>query len=215
MRNGYLVLLGVFSAFAIICPAVARAQEKIFSSLPPPPTQAFAEYLEVPNTWFATNNRAGNNALEGYLNFPDSQTNAMSETTALHHKVHGRLLNLYGLILTKELIEDPRFSPLLKEAFTALAEFRERGLPIYANCDREIGLRQTPPPPGPIAFERWLPELTKRYDKLVAKVEEIEKQENLSPEVVVGIKNETVKRLLEHAVGIYIDSRSAQNRSTN
>lgn len=215
MRNGYLVLLGVFSAFAIICPAVARAQEKIFSSLPPPPMQAFAEYREVPNTWLATNNRAGNNALEGYLNFPYSQTNAMSETTALHHKVHGRLLNLYSLILTKELLEDPRFSPLLKEAFTALAEFRENGLPLYATSDREIGLRGTSPPPGPIAFENWLPELTKRYDKLVAKADEIAKQENLSAEVIAGIKNVAVKRVLEGAVGIYIDSRPAQNPSTN
>lgn len=195
---------------------LSRAQERIFTSLPPPPSAVFSEYREIPNSWLATNNPVANKARWEYLDFPNVITNAMSETTALHHKIYGRLENLYALILVKELLENPKYSALVKESYSLGSGLRwPNGAPFYSICDHEIGLREAFPPPGLIPYEIWFPELTKRYGKLVVKVGEIAKRENLSDELIAGIKNDTVKRVLEGAVGLIMDAQSAENAPKN
>jgi hypothetical protein len=133
-------------------------------------------------------------------------------------KMENDLSHMMDLILLKELGGNTNFEPLLKSTFDNLEMLRkmntnsaahpERQYYPYWQSDRLIGYRQTSPPELTNSFEKILNEIGKRYDLLTAKVAQIQREHNIPPEAVAGVKYGDLYRMLDGAAEMYLDCRT-------
>jgi hypothetical protein len=128
-----------------------------------------------------------------------------------------------NLILLKELGSNTNFAPLIKSTFDNLEMLRlmdtnsvntnsaahpERQYFPYWQNDRLIGYRQTSPPVPANSFEEIMKEAGKRYDLALAEEEQIQRENNIPPAALAGVKYGCLYRMLDGAAQMYLDCRT-------
>jgi hypothetical protein len=115
-----------------------------------------------------------------------------------------KVVNLIDMILFFELANDPNFRPLFASLYDAADLMRKtnktgfQGLYDHARNDKLIGYPSESPPSSSISsLEEHLGELHKRYPLLLAKLEELQKEAAIPPDVFAGIKFGELYRLLD------------------
>jgi hypothetical protein len=74
----------------------------------------------------------------------------------------------------------------------------------YARNDRLIGYHPDAPPKAVRSFESYLSELEKRYGLVLARLEQIQSQEEIPDEVVAGWMYGDLYRMLDGAAQMYV-----------
>ena len=133
-------------------------------------------------------------------------------------KLENDLSHLMNLILLKELGSNTNFSPLIRSVFDNLETIRllntnsvadpERQYFAYWQTDRLIGYQPTHAPVLTNSFVEIQSEIGKRYDLLLAKVAQIQQEQNIPPDAVAGVKYGYLYRMLDGAAEMYLDLRT-------
>jgi len=133
-------------------------------------------------------------------------------------KLENDLSHLMNLILLKELGGNTNFSPLIKSVFylseelhkgdTNSAVHPEQQYYPYWQCDYLISYHKTHNQALTRSFVEIQSEIGKRYDLLLAKVAQIQQEQNIPPDAVAGVKYGELYRLLDGAAEMYLDVRT-------
>ncbi|HTJ00878.1 MAG TPA: hypothetical protein VL527_18495 [Dongiaceae bacterium] len=169
------------------------------------------QYIEQTHDWVMKNHAAEFGAQMAYFgatnapNLPQRQQ-AASELNDLTH-----------FILFKELSDNSDFRKYMEAAFQAMSQLRQAHpeVPSLANsyfpywqCDRLIGYPQTAKPAPLAAFADVLRELEKRYPLCLAKVTQIQREQNIPAPVIAGLKYGNLYRMLDGAAEFYLEVRT-------
>ena len=133
-------------------------------------------------------------------------------------KLENDLSHLMNLMLLKELGGNTNFVPLIKSIFDNLEMIRqlntnsvarpqEHYFPYWQD-DRMIGYHPTNAPVLTNDFAAIQRELGKRYDRLTAKVAQLQQDQNIPPEAVAGVKYGYLYRMLDGTAEMYLDCRT-------
>lgn len=128
-----------------------------------------------------------------------------ADTNATKQRACNQIVDLVDMALYKELAANTNFSPLLKSLFEAM----ERKAPgsfggSYARNDRLIGYHPDLPPKAARRFATYLSELENRYGLVLARLKEIQEQEEIPDEVVAGWMYGDLYRMLGGAAQTYV-----------
>ena len=176
------------------------------------------QYIEKAHEWVMDKHGAEVDAEMTYFFGSTNQPEA-----GKRRKMENDLSHMMDLILLKELGGNTNFAPLIKSTFDNLEMLRalntnavganpeahpERQYYPYWQSDRLIGYRQARRPVLTNSFVDILKEIGKRYDLLTAKVAQIQREQNIPPDVVAGVKYGDLYRMLDGAAEMYLDCRT-------
>ena len=125
--------------------------------------------------------------------------------TSAKQRAGNQIRDLVDMALYKDVASNTNFTPLLRSVFEAM----ERKAPgqfsaSYARNDALIGFHPGESPKPAESFEAYLAELDQRYGLVLAKLEQIQKQEEIPSEVVRGWMYGDLYRLLDGAAQMYV-----------
>jgi hypothetical protein len=171
------------------------------------------QYIEKAHDWVMATHHA---EMEAEAKFFGGSTNQVQAGQI--RKLENDLSHLMNLILLKELGGNTNFAPLIKSVFDNLEMLRqmntnsvahpEQQYYPYWQTDRVIGYPQTNRPVRTNSFAEIQSELGKRYDLLLAKVAQIQREQNIPPDAVAGVKYGYLYRMLDGAAEMYLDCRT-------
>ena len=175
-------------------------------------------FIEKTHDWVMENHRAETTGEAGYFFASTNQPQA-----GQRRKLENDLSKIMNLILLKELSDNTNFAPLIKSTFDNLEMLRltntnsanansathpERGYFPYWQQDRLIGYRQTRPPVLTNSFAEIMKEVGKRYDVALAREAQIQRENNIPPAALAGVKYSYLYRMLDGAAEMYLDCRT-------
>lgn len=170
-------------------------------------------YIEKAHAWVMEKHHA---ELEAQAQYFGGSTN--QNELAERRRSENDLSHLMDLILLKELGGNADFVPLIKSVFDNLERLRtantnsvtdpERRYYRYWQCDRLIGYPQTNAPVLTNSFIEIQKEIGKRYPLLTNQVAQIQREQNIPPAAVAGVKYSQLYRLLDGAAEMYLDCRT-------
>ncbi len=162
-----------------------------------PYRRIYGQYIETAHDWVMQHHAkefwAGN------------QFSKAVEGNAAKQRACNQIVDLVDMALYKELAANTNFTPLLKSLFEAM----ERKAPgsfggSYARNDHLIGYHPDLPPKAVGSFATYLSELENRYALVLAKLEQIQKQEQIPDEAVAGWMYGDLYRMLDGAAQMYV-----------
>lgn len=162
-----------------------------------PYRQIYGQYVETAHDWVmkyhAREFWAGN------------QFSKAADANATKQHACNQVVDLVDMALYKELAANTNFSPLLKSLFEAM----ERKKPgafggSYARNDRLISYHPDPPPKAVSSFEAYVSELEKRHGLVLARLEQIKKEQEIPDEAVAGWMYGDLYRMLDGAAQMYV-----------
>ena len=169
-------------------------------------------FIEKTHDWVMANHRAEMNA-EARFFFSTNPVEA-----GRLRKLENDLSHLMNLMLLKELGGNTNFAPLIKSTFDNLEMIRklntnsvarpEQQYYPYWQCDRLIGFRPASAPVLTNACAEVQMEIGKRYPLLAARVAQIQREQNIPPDAVAGVKYGYLYRMLDGAAEMYLDCRT-------
>jgi hypothetical protein len=176
------------------------------------------QFIEKTHDWVMEKHKTEMDAEAGYFLAVTNQPEAGER-----RKLENDLSQMMNLILLKELGGNTNFAPLIKSTFDNLEMLRlmatnsvntnsaahpERGYFPYWEHDRLIGYRQTSPPVPANSFAEIMKEAGKRYDLALARVAQIQREQNIPPAALAGLKYGCLYRMLDGAAQMYLDCRT-------
>lgn len=162
-----------------------------------PLLRVYGRYVEKAHDWVMTTH--GREFWEANRYFSSTPADPAKQRT--QHD----LIALIDMALYKQLANNTNFAPLLKSVFGAL-EHKVPGqfAASYARNDALMGFHPEKSP-GPVTtFEAYLTELDRRYDLVLAKLTEIQRQEDIPTDVIVGWMYGDLYRLLDGSAQQYV-----------
>lgn len=176
-----------------------------------PLLRIYGQYLERPHTWAVNRHPSDNAVISSYYT-----ANGDPEQKEQRQQIENTLSGLNQLILIKELGSNTNFAPLLKSTFEAMetmnstnTQFRTRGS-LYWQYDRLIGYQSPNRPVRLTRFEDYLAEIGKRYDLLTDKMEAIQRDKVVPPEVMAYIRYGDTYRMLDGCAEFYLEVRTPE-----
>jgi len=168
------------------------------------------QYIDKAHEWVMAKHQVEMVAADKYFG---SATNEIQ--AAQLRQSENDLSRLMHLVLLKELGGNTNFAPLIKPVFDLSVELRkldtnsaarpDQNYFPYWQCDSMIGYHQTSPPVRTDSFAKILNELEKRYPLLLARVAQIQHDQNVPLDAVAGVKYGDLYRTLDGAAEMYLD----------
>jgi hypothetical protein len=116
------------------------------------------------------------------------------------------LVALIDMALYKQLASNTNFAPLLKSTFVALeTRMPGRFAASYARNDALIGFHPKSPARPAATFEAYLDQLDRRYDLVIAELDEIQRKHNVPTGVITGWMYGDLYRMLDGDAQLYVE----------
>ena len=162
-----------------------------------PMLQVYGRYIETAHDWVMK--KHGDEYWVGNRYF-SSGTPSSSE-----QRIRSGAIDLIDIALYKDVASNTNFAPLLKAAFETI----ERRLPgqlggSYARADKLIDFHPSEPVKPVTTFEAYLAEISQRYDLVLAKLEQIQRDQNIPSEAITGWMYGDLYRLLDGSAQQYV-----------
>lgn len=131
-------------------------------------------------------------------------------------KFESDLTRMVELILFHELAGNTNFAPLQNSLFAIAAQFSRQDTNAssrqdicrYWWFDRFIGFSDTNRPAADCSFTNLQTQISRRYDLLVAGLAKIQREKNIPPEAIAGLKYGHLYRTLDGMCEVYLEVRT-------
>lgn len=162
-----------------------------------PMLRVCGRYIETAHDWVMKNH--GHEYWVGNRYF-SSGTPSPSE-----QRIRSGVVDLIDIALYKDVASNTNFTPLLKAAFETI----ERRLPgqlggSYARADKLIDFHPSEPVKPVTTFEAYLAEIAQRYDLVLTKLDQIQREQNIPGEAITGWMYGDLYRLLDGSAQQYV-----------
>jgi hypothetical protein len=171
-----------------------------------PLLRIYERYIEKAHEWVMRNHLREYSAGLAYFGVRDPNA---SKSRNKEDMVH-----LIDMALYKDLASNTNFAPLLKSAFEAYASKSPNFTALhgisYARKDSLIGFHSVKPPKQVTTFETYVAEPEQRYDLVKAKLEQIQREQGIPAEVLVGWMYGDLYRMLDGSAQDYVELRTPE-----
>lgn len=161
-----------------------------------PMRRVYGRYVETAHDWVVKNHQREFGLANQYF---------ASNALPAQQRALNSVVQLVDMALYKDLAGNTNFTPLFKSVF----ELFERKRPgflggNYARNDALIGFHPPAPPKAVTTFEEYLTELDQRYDLVLAKLEQIQRDEAIPTDVIMGWMYGDLYRMLDGSAQYYV-----------
>jgi hypothetical protein len=161
-----------------------------------PLLRVYGRYVETAHDWVMKNHAREFGA--GYRYFS-------SGAAGQGKRRNDDVVDLIDMALYRDLASNTNFTPLLKSVFEAVERKQPSRLAgSYARNDALIGFHPAAPPKPAATFEAYLAELDQRYKLVLAKLEQIQREEGIPTEAITGWMYGDLYRMLDGSAGQYV-----------